>query len=69
MHGRTFSLYVKRNSDRVAWLLRFSSGQRCRSGILNDGRSPDFDLNRDNVVNIVDVQKVVAAAVGPGCIY
>jgi uncharacterized repeat protein (TIGR01451 family) len=31
--------------------------------------APNHDLNRDNVVNVSDVQKVIAAALGAGCIY
>jgi hypothetical protein len=31
--------------------------------------APNDDLNRDNVVNIADIQKVVAAALHQGCVY
>ena len=30
---------------------------------------PQNDLNRDNVVNVADVQKLIDAALGMGCIY
>jgi hypothetical protein len=31
--------------------------------------APNDDLNRDNVVNVADVQKVIEAALGVGCLY
>jgi hypothetical protein len=30
---------------------------------------PTNDLNGDGVVNIADVQKVIEAAIGVGCLY
>jgi hypothetical protein len=30
---------------------------------------PNDDLNRDGVVSVADIQKVIEAAVGTGCLY
>jgi hypothetical protein len=31
--------------------------------------APNNDMNRDGIVNVADVQKVIQAAIGVGCLY